>query len=118
MSVCLNYETCICVPFLSKQTVQTWMKCHLLWHFIWVFTVCQIINMVIPVCQAVSSMKRVLHAFLVDCGGCGTNNLKPSKTPHFQTRAFAAILGKGPWPKLGKNDRLNIKIGRNKRHRT
>ena len=26
---------------------------------------------------------------------------------------FQAILGKGPWPKLGKNDRLNIKIGRN-----
>ena len=26
---------------------------------------------------------------------------------------FPAILGKGPWPKLGKNDRLNIKIGRN-----
>ena len=26
---------------------------------------------------------------------------------------FPAILGKGPWPKLGKNVRLNIKIGRN-----
>ena len=26
---------------------------------------------------------------------------------------FPAILVKGPWPKLGKNDRLNIKIGRN-----
>ena len=26
---------------------------------------------------------------------------------------FPAILGKGPWPKLGKNDRLNIKIGSN-----
>ena len=26
---------------------------------------------------------------------------------------IAAILGKGPWPKLGKNYRLNIKIGRN-----
>ena len=25
---------------------------------------------------------------------------------------FSAILGKGPWPKLGKKDRLNIKIGR------
>ena len=24
---------------------------------------------------------------------------------------FLAILGKGPWPKLGKNDRLNTKIG-------
>ena len=26
---------------------------------------------------------------------------------------FPAILGIGPWPKLGKNDRLYIKIGRN-----
>ena len=26
---------------------------------------------------------------------------------------FPAILGKDPWPKLGKNDQLNIKIGRN-----
>ena len=26
---------------------------------------------------------------------------------------FPAILGKGPWPKLGKNNQLNIKIGRN-----
>ena len=24
---------------------------------------------------------------------------------------FPAILGKGPWPKLGKNDRLNSKLG-------
>ena len=24
------------------------------------------------------------------------------------TGLFPAILGKGPWPKLGKNDRLNI----------
>ena len=31
---------------------------------------------------------------------------------------FPAIFGKGPWPKLGKNNRLNIKFGRNKRHRT
>ena len=29
------------------------------------------------------------------------------------TGLFPAIFGKGPWPKLGKNDRLNIKIGRN-----
>ena len=28
-----------------------------------------------------------------------------------KTGLFPAILGKGPWPKLGKNDRLNIKIG-------
>ena len=26
---------------------------------------------------------------------------------------FPAILGKGPWLKLGKNDRANIKFGRN-----
>ena len=26
---------------------------------------------------------------------------------------FPAILGKGPWPKLGKNDGLKVKIGRN-----
>ena len=26
---------------------------------------------------------------------------------------YPAILGKGPWPKLGKNDQLNIKIGKN-----
>ena len=26
---------------------------------------------------------------------------------------FPAILGKGPWPKLGKNDQLNMEIGRN-----
>ena len=26
---------------------------------------------------------------------------------------FPAILGKGPWPKLEKNDQLNIKIERN-----
>ena len=26
---------------LSWQTVQTWMKCRLMRHFIWVFTVCQ-----------------------------------------------------------------------------
>ena len=29
------------------------------------------------------------------------------------TRVFPAIFRKGPWPKLGKNNRLNIKIGRN-----
>ena len=29
------------------------------------------------------------------------------------TWLFSAILGKGPWHILGKNDRLNIKIGRN-----
>ena len=34
------------------------------------------------------------------------------KMVHF-TRLFPAISGKGPWPKLGKHDRLNIKIGRN-----
>ena len=33
-------------------------------------------------------------------------------------RAFSAILGKGPWPKVGENDRLNIEIGRKKRQRT
>ena len=26
---------------------------------------------------------------------------------------FQAVLGKGPWPKLGKNDQLKSKIGRN-----
>ena len=26
------------------------------------------------------------------------------------SRLFPANLGKGPWPKLGKNDQLNIKI--------
>ena len=26
---------------------------------------------------------------------------------------FPAILGKGPWQKLGKNDRLNVKLGEN-----
>ena len=31
----------------------------------------------------------------------------------FTLEFFPAILRKGPWPKLGKNDRLNIKIGRN-----
>ena len=31
---------------------------------------------------------------------------------------FPAILGKDPWPKLGKNDRLNSKIGRNKANST
>ena len=34
-----------------------------------------------------------------------TGGLKPG--------LFLAILGKGPWPKFGKNDRLNSKIGRN-----
>ena len=29
------------------------------------------------------------------------------------TGLFPATLGKGPWPKLGKTDRLNSKIGRN-----
>ena len=35
--------------------------------------------------------------------------------PYNSTRSglFPTILGKGPWPKLGKNERLNIKIGRN-----
>ena len=28
-------------------------------------------------------------------------------------RVFPAILGKGPWPKLGINNGLNFKIGRN-----
>ena len=27
------------------------------------------------------------------------------------TGLFLAILGKGPWPKLGKNDQLNSKLG-------
>ena len=29
-----------------------------------------------------------------------------------------AILGKGPWPKFGNKDTLNIKIGKNEGHRT
>ena len=30
------------------------------------------------------------------------------------SRAFSSnFFGKGSWPKLGKNDRLNMKIGRN-----
>ena len=32
---------------------------------------------------------------------------------HAASGLFPAILGKGPWPKLGKNDQLNSKIGRN-----
>ena len=28
-------------------------------------------------------------------------------------RAFSSNFGKGPWPKLGKNDRLNSEIGKN-----
>ena len=28
-------------------------------------------------------------------------------------RAFFSNFGKGPWPKLGKDDRLNMKIERN-----
>ena len=28
------------------------------------------------------------------------------------TGLFPAFLGKGPWPKLGKNDQLKSKIGR------
>ena len=32
---------------------------------------------------------------------------------HTLAGPFPAILGKGSWLKLGKNDRLNIKIGRN-----
>ena len=31
---------------------------------------------------------------------------------------YPAILGKDPWPKLGKNDRLIVKIGKNYRHKT
>ena len=32
---------------------------------------------------------------------------------YFKTGLFLAIFGKCPWLKLGKNDRLNSKIGRN-----
>ena len=32
---------------------------------------------------------------------------------YFKAGLFPAIFGKGPWPKLGKNDQLNSKIGRN-----
>ena len=44
-----------------------------------------------------------------------------NQTSHYKSKCirilfsglFPAILGKGPWPRLGKNNRLNIKIGRN-----
>ena len=39
--------------FLSKQTVQTLTKGRIMWHFIWVFTVCQ------SACLGVSVLKRV-----------------------------------------------------------
>ena len=40
--------------------------------------------------------------------------VKTSKLPYTKYQIsglFPTILGKGPWPKLGKNDRLNIKLG-------
>ena len=52
----------------------------------------------------------VIHGVLNSC-----KNVDSLKTcfENVNTGLFPAILGKGPWPKLEKNDRLNIKIGRN-----
>ena len=36
---CISVKT-ICVFFLSFQTLQILMKCCIMWHYIWVFTVC------------------------------------------------------------------------------
>ena len=46
--------------------------------------------------------------------------LDARKPPDFVAYAglYLAIFGKGPWPKLGKNYRLNVKIGKNYRHKT
>ena len=41
--------------FLCLQTVQTLLKCRIMWHFIWVFAVCQSTFM------QVYSMKRVKY---------------------------------------------------------
>ena len=34
------------------------------------------------------------------------------------TRALSNNFGKSPWPKLGKNDQLNVKIGKKNWHKT
>ena len=47
--------------FLSLQTVQTLMKCHLVWRFIWVFTVCK------STCLPVSRMKRDIMNLYSKC---------------------------------------------------
>ena len=39
--------------FFSSQTVQNLMKCHLMWHFIWILTVCK------RTCLPVFKMERV-----------------------------------------------------------
>ena len=33
-------------------------------------------------------------------------------------RALSSNFGKGPWPKLGKNDRLDVKLGKNYQQKT
>ena len=32
----------LCISILSWQAVQRLVKCRIMWHFIWVFTVCKI----------------------------------------------------------------------------
>ena len=49
----------------------------------------------------VSSTICKIKGLLVLCGEVNKSGL------------FPAILGKGPWPNLGKNDWFNIKLGRN-----
>ena len=53
-----------------------------------------------------SEEKYEVHILAKDKG-----NIIPTHYSHL-AGLFLAILGKDPWLKLGKNDRLNIKIGR------
>ena len=54
--VIISKLRCILVSegfFSPCQTVQILMKCLIVWHFIWIFTVCQ------STCSGVSSVQRV-----------------------------------------------------------
>ena len=54
--VIISKLRCILVSegfFSPCQTVQTLMKCLMVWHFIWIFTVCH------STCSGVSSVQRV-----------------------------------------------------------
>ena len=58
-----NYDIFLSLKIvLTKAKTVDQMKCHLMWHFIWVFTFCQIIRLWVSRIQRVNSL--LIHTFI------------------------------------------------------
>ena len=50
-----------CLPFFFTLTVSTLMKCCIMWHFIWVFTVCNSTLLGVSRIQSVKKINYLYH---------------------------------------------------------